>query len=170
MIAAAAEGASRGGTGPQQRGRPGLVDRPDPQFGQARARRPGIPRRQHDRQGPVGPASGVLDALPGRGVDPLEIVHHGEHRPPSPRGPQHAERGDADGKPVTGRGRSGDRRPERQRAPQGRGLRGRQRRQVAEHRLQQIGQRGERELRLRLGPARPDHRDRAACPLGSTWP
>jgi len=73
------------------------------------------------------------------------------------RGPQHAERGDAYRQPVTGRGR-----PERQRAGERRRLLHRQRVQLAEHRAQEISQRGEGQFRLGFGPAGPDHRDRIA--------
>ena len=75
--------------------------------------------------GPPGPPGDVLDALAGGRVDPLDVVHHGEHRAVLGRGPQHAERGDADREPVTGRGR-----PQRQRAHERRRLRCRQRVQL----------------------------------------
>jgi hypothetical protein len=71
------------------------------------------------------------------------------------------QRGDAHRQAVTWRGRL-----QRQRAHERGGLRHRQRVQPAEHRLEEVGQRGEGELGLGLGPAGPQDRDRAVAALG----
>ena len=75
-------------------------------------------------------------------------------------GPQHAERGDAYRQAVTWRGRL-----QGQRAHERGGLRPRQRVQPAEHGVEKVGQRGEGQLRLGLGPAGPQNRDRAVAAL-----
>jgi hypothetical protein len=105
---------------PQQLRGSGVVDRPDLQLRQVDVlgRVPRVTRRQHDRERPVGPAGRVLDALTGGRVDPLQVVHHGEHRAVPGRRPQHPEGGDADREPVTG-----GRRPQGQRAHERRRLR-----------------------------------------------
>ena len=147
---------------PEEFGRRAVVDRADGQIRQADTLRrvPRVPRGQHDRERPAGPPGDVLDALPGGRVDPLDVVHHGEDRPAPGLGPQHGERGDAYRQAITWRGRL-----QRERARDRGGLRRRQRVQLAEHGVEKVGQRGECELRLGLGPARPQHRDRAAAAL-----
>ncbi len=109
------------------------------------------PEQQHDALG-VEPPRGEQQRLARRVVEPLEVVGEREHRLALGGRGEQAEHAGGDGEAVgDGRGL------ERERAAQRRRLHRRDLAAQVEQRREQLRQRRERQMRLRLDPARPQH-------------
>ena len=138
----------------QQGGRSRGVESLEPQLGQLRAAehgRLGVAGREDgdDRVGDE-PADREQDGLAARRVQPVHVVDDEQKRRLFGVGRQQAERRRPDGEPILRPGR-----PERERRRERRCLQLRDPVQRSEGRPQQLEEPGERHLRLRLDPARP---------------
>jgi hypothetical protein len=150
---------ARAGRGDRQRLAAQLVDVLDGQSGQRdllRAQAVGVGRvagrqQQRDAVG-VQPAPGEEHGLPRGGVQPLQIVDDDQQGRDLGRRGQDPDGGGAHGETVTG-----DRRTDGQRAAQRLRLRAGQVVQDGQDRAEQIGQAGERDLRLVLVTAGGQH-------------
>ena len=112
-----------------------------------------------DKGHPIRGAAGrEADALPGCRVEPLSVVDDDQHRPGASGDPQQAHRRHAHRQPVARR-----RWPERERRGQRGRLRRRKLRQSVQHRREQIGQGGEREIGLGLHARNMQDRDVTAA-------
>ena len=142
------------GLGGQQRPRARLVEAGErqpvePELGRLHALAVAQPEQQHDALG-VEPAGGEQQRLARRLVQPLQVVGDGQHRLALGRRGEQAEHAGGDREAVHHR-----RRLQRQRAADRLRLHGRDLGAQVEQRREQLRQRGERQLRLRLDPARP---------------
>jgi hypothetical protein len=144
------------GLGGQQRPRARLVEprerQPiEPELARLHALAVAQPEQEHDALG-VEPAGGEQQRLARRLVQPLQVVGDGQHRLALGRRGQQAEHPGGDREAVHHR-----RRLERERPADCLRLHGRDLGTQVEQRREQLRQRGERQLRLRLDPARPQH-------------